>query len=77
MTLPLDVARCTGQTCPSATHCRRYTERIAPKGAISRYAAFHVRREAGSNACEHVMWVGDNVDFSGSTPLYGGESAGK
>lgn len=70
MTLPLDVARCTGQTCPSATHCRRYTERIAPKGAISRYAAFHVRREAGSNACEFLLRVDvgvvvDNAKITG------------
>jgi hypothetical protein len=62
MTLPLDVARCTGQTCPSAMQCRRYVERIVPKGTISRYAAFHVRREAGSNACAHVMWVTERME---------------
>lgn len=43
MTLPLDVARCTGQTCPSAMQCRRYVERIVPKGTISRYAAWATR----------------------------------
>lgn len=57
MSLPFNVERCTGQMCPSAMKCKRYVERVVPKGVMSRYAAFHVRREAGSNACEHVLWV--------------------
>jgi len=60
MTLPLDVSRCTGQQCPSAAQCKRYAERIVPKGVIAPYAAFHVRREAGSNACESVIWIDRN-----------------
>jgi len=57
MNLPYDTARCTGQQCPSAAQCKRYVERIVPKGVIAPYAAFHVRREAGSNACESVIWA--------------------
>lgn len=57
MNLPYDTARCTGQECPSATQCKRYAERIVPKGVIAHYAAFHVRREEGSDACESVIWI--------------------
>lgn len=56
--LPYDEARCTGQQCPSAANCRRYAERHVGKGVIAHYAAFHVRREAGANACESVLWKG-------------------
>lgn len=57
MNLPYDTARCTGQQCPSADRCERYKQRIVPKGVIAPYAAFHVRREAGSDACESVIWI--------------------
>ena len=35
MPLGYDIARCTGQQCPSAANCRRYTERILPKGVMA------------------------------------------
>lgn len=55
MSLTNDVARCSGQDCPSATNCKRYTER----GSSDRvcHAAFWARREAGSTACESYLPV--------------------
>ena len=47
-----DVARCTGQQCPSAANCRRYAERILPNGVMVPFAAFYLRREAGASACD-------------------------
>lgn len=52
-----DIARCTGQQCPSAANCQRYTERILPKGVIAPFSAFYLRREAGDSACDGFMPV--------------------
>lgn len=53
--LSYDIARCTGQQCPSAANCRRYTERQVPKGVMVPMAAFYLRREAGDSACDGFM----------------------
>lgn len=50
-----DYAKCTGESCPSATNCKRYTERGLSDNAT--YAAFWARREAGSSACESYLPV--------------------
>lgn len=55
MSLANDVARCSGQDCPSATNCKRYTERGSSDRVL--YAAFWARREAGSSACESYLPV--------------------
>lgn len=52
MPLGYDIARCTGQQCPSADNCQRYTERQVPKGVMVAMAAFYVRRE------RRVRWSG-------------------
>jgi hypothetical protein len=57
MPLPYDVARCDGGNCPSRNHCARFLERNIPKGVTALYAAFHTRREAGSDACESIIPV--------------------
>lgn len=49
--------RCTGQQCPSASNCRRYTERQVPKGVMANFAALYLRREAGDNACDQFLAV--------------------
>ena len=53
MPAPIDQTRCTGNQCPSATNCRRYTERATGIGHI-KYAAYWARREAGADACESI-----------------------
>lgn len=57
MPLGYDIARCTGQQCPSADNCQRYTERQVPKGVMVAMAAFYVRREPGDSACDGFMPV--------------------
>ena len=57
MPLGYDIARCTGQQCPSAANCRRYTERILPKGVMAPYSAFYLRRDAGDSACDGFLPV--------------------
>lgn len=57
MSLSYDQARCTGQQCPSASNCRRYTERQVPKGVMANFAALYLRRQAGDNACDQFLAV--------------------
>lgn len=44
--------RCTGDNCPSALRCQRYTER----NAGTQFAAFWVRRDG--NWCESIIRAG-------------------
>lgn len=57
MGLPYNEARCTGQQCPSANNCRRYTERQIQKGIVAAIAPLYLRREAGADACDQYMPV--------------------
>lgn len=57
MSLSYNKARCSGQQCPSANNCRRYTERHVPKGVIASFAALYLRREAGDSACDQFIPV--------------------
>lgn len=57
MKLPYDIARCLGTGCPSANNCLRYTDRQVPKGVLSFFAAFPLRREAGDSACDQFRPV--------------------
>lgn len=68
MSLPSDFPRCTGQSCPSANNCRRHIGRPAPGGAEIQFAAFHVRREAGSDACDGYLPVIERSTFSATVP---------
>lgn len=55
-TIANDVARCSGDNCPSRNNCRRYTDR-STAGNMTPHAAFWARREAGANACESLIAV--------------------
>lgn len=41
-----DVARCTGHRCPSADNCKRYRDRILPRGVMAPFAALALLRRA-------------------------------
>lgn len=62
MRLPNDTARCDGGTCPSKKNCRRYTER-STSGDYVVNAALWLRREAGANACDLVIWGNPMTTF--------------
>jgi len=49
MTLPNDIARCTGERCPSRHQCKRHTATLERRESdtLTPYAAFWARREAG------------------------------
>lgn len=57
MNLPANVPRCTGDKCPSASNCQRYTERHLPKGIVAPFSALHLRRQPGDDACDGYMPV--------------------
>lgn len=57
MSLSYNKARCSGQQCPSANNCRRYTERHVPKGVIAHFAALYTRIEDGASACDQFIPV--------------------
>lgn len=58
MTLPYNVARCDGGSCPSKRNCLRYLERKTNNEYVVN-AALWIRREAGASACDMVIF--DNV----------------
>lgn len=60
--LSADVARCDGGNCPSKKNCRRYTERKTNSDYVVN-AALWVRREAGANACDMVMFINQASTF--------------
>lgn len=62
MALNRDIARCDGGNCPSKHNCLRYTERKV-NGDYVVNAALWVRREAGANACDMVMFINQASTF--------------
>lgn len=57
MTLPNDIARCTGDCCPSRHQCKRHTATLerSESNTLTPYAAFWARREAGASACDSFL----------------------
>lgn len=53
-TIANDVARCSGDNCPSRNNCRRYTDR-STAGNMTPHAAFWARREAGTSASDMYL----------------------
>ena len=60
--LSLDATRCDGGNCPSKSNCHRYTDRKT-KGDYIINAALWVRREAGANACDMVIFINQVSTF--------------
>jgi len=57
MTLPNDIARCTGERCPSRHQCKRHTATLERRESdtLTPYADFWARREAGASACDSFL----------------------